>query len=987
MSLLRVSGLRCHIRTSQISQLARRGGLASRARHYSDDADSSTWDPRKALCSPVDWNLAEGKHSFVVRRPGLFTISKDVLEAMKKSKPIVGLETAIYTHGFPKPNNYDLALEMEATVRDHGAIPATIGILNGRIMIGMTSEQLRELAESAGSENTHKISRRDLTYHISASGPPLNGGTTIAGTILLSRIAGIRVIATGGLGGVHKGGENSLDISADLTELSRNTVAVVTSGMKSFLDTPRTLEFLETQGVFVSTFGKKTEKVDIPGFFSRESGHPSPYIVESPEEAAHILFANHRLGLDSGNLYFNPIPEEYEIPKSEMDPIIAAAVESSSSVTGKDNTPAVLAEIVKQTEGRSMEANRRLVLENAKIGAQMAVEFSKLWEEHKRLRKQNNEGNPPNNKRKKSNTKAKGPSGQESKSSARENSPPATDSIINGTNGVLRTATLNPRASTKWELVPDRRSFSTLNNQPNIRAPGDEAKTGAIPKYNEDPTLAKEQNPPRFEAITEAPKSGATEVISQNSVILVVGGVGIDVVGKSNARVPQLRASNPGVVTYSIGGVAKNIAATLRQLDPPVPIKFLSAVGKDMNGIAVLQGLQRLGISTKDITINEEARTACYAAINSDGVEGGLSAAIADMDVIKSIPGTSIVAAIENCKPKIVCFDGNLDTGAMKALCIAAKAQGALVVCEPTSAPKSKHIASMLAELELEVDHPIDIISPNFDELDGILETINSKLPTSKENSKITELQAQESFHKYQTILKSQKNILSRTGDLIRSAGSKCVQPSDPTKLVECINKSIKLLHLAPTVITKLGREGVVIVRSVQHPNPAEAATGSRYPFHQNVRNEMEYDKELTKEDKIVLDLFLPMVPYDPVDRIIGIHVFWAPAVKVLEPEEVVSSNGAGDTFLGAFLHSLLNKNTWASGSIIASPWEYLQDEQVEILVRKAQLAAVQTLKSSESHPVRNKAAQESQKRQQEEKIWANTKDAFEASEETAERH
>ncbi|KAF3196648.1 hypothetical protein TWF679_004702 [Orbilia oligospora] len=761
MSLLRASGLQCHIRISQISQLVQRGCLASRAkRYYSDNADSSSRGLEKALCSPTIPLIHKGVHAFVVGKPGLFNISDEVLKAMKDRTPIVGLETAIYTHGFPKPNNYDLALEMEATVKDHGATPATIGILNGRIMIGMTPEQLRELAESAGSENTHKISRRDLAYHIAASGPLLNGGTTIAGTILLSKMAGIRVIATGGLGGVHKGGENSLDISADLTELSRNTIAVVTSGMKSFLDVPRTLEFLETQGVFVSTFGKKTERVDIPGFFSRESGYISPYTVESPEEAARILFANDRIGLHSGNLFFNPIPKEYEIPKSEMDPIIAAAVEDSSSITGKDNTPAVLAEIVKRTEGRSIEANRRSP--SLPISKQRRIP----------IRKQ-------------------------------------------------RTPLIKIH-----NLQPEKMPY------PILILCSIEETNGAFGRGAMEDTLPAEER-------------------NSSNTILVVGGVGIDVVGKSTAQEVQLRASNPGVVTYSVGGVAKNIAATLRQLDPPAPVRFLSAIGKDMNGISVLQELQRLGISTKDVTVKKGSRTACYAAINSDEVEGGLSAAIADMDVIKSIQGKDIAVAIEGYKPKIVCFDGNLDTATMKELCIAAKEQGALVVCEPTSAPKSKQIASMLADLGLELEHPIDIISPNLDELDGILEIVNSKLPTSKENSERTKLQVQEGFQRNQTILKSLQNIIPRANDLIQSARSKLAVDIDAqaggsnsaqfnapseSQLAKCITKSIELLHLTPTVITKLGGKGVVIVRTVQHPNPAEASTRPCYSLQQEIQ-------------------------------------------------------------------------------------------------------------------------------------------------------
>ncbi|KAK6542927.1 hypothetical protein TWF694_006865 [Orbilia ellipsospora] len=396
MSLLRASGMRCcSIRPSRMPAITSKFKKTVLARSYSDisispeildelseEQSRSPRAKREPSENPYLWDVLPANSPWrFTKFPELFTLSKDVENAFRERKPIVGLETAIYTHGFPKPDNYTLALEMEHTVRDHGAVPATIGILNGKIHIGMTNDQLEELAYTAGSEKTSKISRRDIAYHVGKSGFPLNGGTTIAGTIKIAHSVGIKVVATGGLGGVHKGGENSMDISTDLTELGRCCIAVITSGMKSFLDTARTMEFLETQGVFVSTFGNPNEKVDIPGFFSRESGYKSPYVVEGPEEAANIFFASQLLNMGSGSLFFNPIPEEYEIPKAEMDPILESATSKSSNITGKDNTPAVLNEIVKQTEGRSIRANRRLVLNNAKIGAQTAVLLNQLHAE------------------------------------------------------------------------------------------------------------------------------------------------------------------------------------------------------------------------------------------------------------------------------------------------------------------------------------------------------------------------------------------------------------------------------------------------------------------------------------------------------------------------------------------------------------------------------------------------------------------------------
>lgn len=473
------------------------------------------------------------------------------------------------------------------------------------------------------------------------------------------------------------------------------------------------------------------------------------------------------------------------------------------------------------------------------------------------------------------------------------------------------------------------------------------------------------------------PEPEPTKDTTQVGEILVVGGVGVDVVAKADTKELQLRASNPGVVTSSVGGVAKNIAATLSQLNPAVPVGFLSAVGKDINGIRVLQELQRLDISTEDVARKEGARTACYAAMNSDDVEGGLSAAVADMDVIKNIPKEDIVAAVEKYKPRIVCFDGNLSTDAMRELCTAAKAQGALVVCEPTSKPKSQYIADMLADLGNELEYPVDIISPNFDELNAIADTVIPKPPTSKNNSEKANPKVQANFQNYQTIVNSEsmKTTIARLKGLLKStrkgrfARYRFEYPNETT-IANCITKSIKLLHLVPTIITKLGKHGVMIVRTVKHPRPAEATIRAGYAFLQDIRDEKSEDNRNSKDMRVVLDLFLPVESYNPEDQIIGIHVFWAPAVKLLEASEVVSSNGAGDTFLGAFLHSLLNKNTWVPGNLVASPWVYFEGEQLAILVHKAQQAAVKTLKRHESHPIRKITSYEHLRKQQEEKMW-----------------
>ncbi|KAK2793651.1 hypothetical protein FQN51_001162 [Onygenales sp. PD_10] len=314
-------------------------------------------------------------------------ISEEVQDAIASSRPVVALETTIYTHGFPYPANVELASRLEAIVRRGGAVPATIGVLNGVARVGMAPDELDELAGSSEKQKVLKVSRRDLGYicGLGMAGRNMNGGTTIAGTSVLAHLAGIKVFATGGLGGVHRGGENSMDISADLTELGRTPVAVVSSGCKSFLDIPRTLEYLETEGVLVGTFadGRKGN-VDFPAFYSRDSGIKAPKVIHDEAEAAAIIYAQSCLNISSGLLFANPVPEEYSFPKEEMDHIIEQALELAEleGIHGSDNTPFVLAKIKELSGGKSVRANTALVEWNVERGTKVTVELARLETGH-----------------------------------------------------------------------------------------------------------------------------------------------------------------------------------------------------------------------------------------------------------------------------------------------------------------------------------------------------------------------------------------------------------------------------------------------------------------------------------------------------------------------------------------------------------------------------------------------------------------------------
>ena len=297
-------------------------------------------------------------------------ISKEVLDALRYYKPIVALESTIISHGMPYPENIDTALALEKIIRDNGAIPATMGIINGRIKIGLTRAEMELLATS---KEIVKTSRRDIPYVV---GMGLSGGTTVSATMIFAQYAGIRVFATGGMGGVHRGADRSFDISADLTELSMTNVAVVCAGVKAILDIGLTLEKLETLGVPV--FGYGTD--DFPAFYTRKSSYKVPMRVNTPEDCARIMKSKWDLNLDGGIIIANPIPEEYEAQRENIDKAIEIALfeAEKNGIVGKEVTPYLLDKVKEVTAGESLAANMALVKNNALVAAQIAVEYAKL---------------------------------------------------------------------------------------------------------------------------------------------------------------------------------------------------------------------------------------------------------------------------------------------------------------------------------------------------------------------------------------------------------------------------------------------------------------------------------------------------------------------------------------------------------------------------------------------------------------------------------
>lgn len=297
-------------------------------------------------------------------------------EVKLTSKPLVALESTIITHGLPYPTNLEMALEVEDVIRSEGAIPATIAFLNGKIKVGLDKTEIEKIAKD--HQKAIKISRRDLPY-IFSKDISVIGGTTVSATCLAAYAAGIEIFCTGGIGGVHRDYTESMDVSADLQELSRTPVAVISSGVKSILDIGKTLEYLETMGVCVATFNNNGSK-EFPSFFTSKSGFSAPYNCSNASEAARLIDSNLKIGLNSGLLIAVPIPSEYAADNELIDTAINDALKEAAllEITGKKVTPFLLEKINKKTKGESMRSNLALIKNNAKVSAQIAMELSKL---------------------------------------------------------------------------------------------------------------------------------------------------------------------------------------------------------------------------------------------------------------------------------------------------------------------------------------------------------------------------------------------------------------------------------------------------------------------------------------------------------------------------------------------------------------------------------------------------------------------------------
>ena len=295
-------------------------------------------------------------------------VAPEVAQAVREGRPVVALESTIISHGMPYPQNVETALKVESIIRENGAVPATIAIIGGRLKAGLTAEEIEYLGKKG--REVAKASRRDLAVLVARGA---DGATTVTTTMIIAHMAGIEIFATGGIGGVHRGAETTMDISADLEELAQTPVMVVCAGAKSILDLGLTLEYLETKGVPVIGYGTN----ELPAFYTRTSGFGVDYRIDTPKELAEAFYAQKGIGLKGGMLVTNPIPEEYSMPREIIDGAIDEAIASAKAegIHGKETTPYLLAKVKELTGGESLDSNIQLVYNNARLAARTAAEL------------------------------------------------------------------------------------------------------------------------------------------------------------------------------------------------------------------------------------------------------------------------------------------------------------------------------------------------------------------------------------------------------------------------------------------------------------------------------------------------------------------------------------------------------------------------------------------------------------------------------------
>lgn len=586
---------------------------------------------------------------------------RQVRDAIANGIPVVALESTIISHGMPYPRNLEMAKEVEATVRRAGAVPATIAIIDGVPKAGLDENDLLKLA-SNHNNSVLKASTRDIA-HACATGAM--AATTVASTMKLAHLAGISVFATGGIGGVHRGVESTMDISADLLELSRTPVTVVCAGIKSILDIPRSLEVLETNSVPVLSYQTSV----FPAFYTNESGIPSPRSVENAGAVASIMAYQRLLQLQSGILVAVPNPAPANAEKIQYAIDFALLSAHNEGITGAKVTPYVLDKIQKLTSGESLDSNIALVLNNARIAAEIAVDYANLLGKDAHVLSQH----------------MRSFGGDLRFSKEFHSVAPVADwgSRTTATTPVSSPSTISPPvgAGSVDESKPVKEVSTSKGT-----ASHDSHSTAKAAAASTPPST-----PPALQT-SRAPQASATPEI------LVVGGAVVDLVGRISTMT-KFHTSNPGKLTISHGGVGRNIAESLARLGRNVSLA--TAVADDLNGRSLLEGSQQKGIDMSCVRVlpsepsSAEAgsdkkagaathSTAIYNAIHDS--TGDLSIGIADMEIFSQIDGTYIQSlSTKIASAKVVAVDGNISKEAFAVLAAVCAQHNVPIFFEPTS--------------------------------------------------------------------------------------------------------------------------------------------------------------------------------------------------------------------------------------------------------------------------------------------------------------
>lgn len=780
---------------------------------------------------------------------GCVRISDEVKQALVENRAIVALESTIFTHGYPYPENVALASRLESLVRSLDAVPATIGILDGIAHVGFEGRDLERLAGCAGQKEPLKVSRRDLAFAcgVGSPGRRRNGGTTVAGTMILAHLAGIKVFATGGLGGVHRGAENSMDISADLTELGRTPVAVVASGCKQFLDIPRTLEYLETQGVPVATFADgRSESVEFPAFWSRDSGCLSPMTIFNERDAAAMIHAQAVLGLQNGMLLANPIPEEHSIPREDIDLAIntALAEATKQGITGNATTPYILAQIRVLTEGRSVTANTHLVESNVRRGTRVAKALAALQQRDFR--------------------------------DAREHSQRSTP---------VHVVDLKPSKSQGGHTMAGP---ALVNYMPDGRS------KGTTETRSEGATVG--------DAISvNVPRPGTP---GPQASIFVAGALALDLtctyrpdVG-TTAPVPAFKTSNPASIMQSLGGVAHNVARAAQLAGADV--RLCSVIGDDFAGKAALTALKLEGIDASSIAMIAGAQTAQYVSVNDAG--GEMVIAMSDMsimhgrrredsepDLLPEELERLLLPALQAETPKIVVVDTNWQPAMITRWLKASKNVSAFTVIEPVSNEKAQRLFRTSDEpLGTYPEHSIDLMSPNA-----------------------SELRAMHDAAKQSGMLEHNEwwRVIDSLGIPSGGIRNRLAMVTSKELVAEGIpQQSIQLLPFMPRIVTKLGSRGVLLTQLLAAEDPRLTDPKCAGDIISRCPDGPEHDLGIG-----------------------GLYMRLFPAAQDLEPGQIRSVVGAGDTFLGVMVACLAKLGSAT---------------RLETLIDSAQKAAIMTLRS-----------------------------------------